>query len=212
MKETSRRSLVSIVGSWICVFGFFTAGAALGGCAADIAKSTAQLHETKPVCKTFAEMAFEPVTYGDELSFEITPEDGSFEFDSGKSYFRAFQLPIHPAQYPVSVTSHFYSVENKIFFPFLILLDEKYRKTRVLTRAKTFRSWGTTAILSKFYVQPNEKFMIIHSTPSLFGVSEFSYGSSTMLTPYGGFLYMTQNVPYAPTGELEIAIGIDVES
>ncbi|MBE5317248.1 MAG: hypothetical protein H4O13_17785 [Xanthomonadales bacterium] len=64
----------------------------LAGCATTVDKQFASLEQARPCCTSISEFEFEPLpAKGSKFKLEV--HASVFDFDSGRSYFKAFELP-----------------------------------------------------------------------------------------------------------------------
>jgi hypothetical protein len=103
------------------------------GCAKPYS-TTLRFYKEAPICCTsLADLPVVPLRLGDNKSFDLGTDSPAYQFDTGKSYFRAFALPQGPYPYKVTVRSFIIGDNLKsayIFYPKLITLDENRRIVR----------------------------------------------------------------------------------
>jgi Maltose operon periplasmic protein precursor (MalM) len=122
-----------------CFRGIFTYLLVLGtiisiqGCAKPYGTVLRDYTEAPICCTSLADLPVEPLLLGDKKSFDLGTGSPVYQFDTGKSYFRAFALPQGPYPYRVTVRSFIMGDNLKstyLFFPQLITLDEHHRLVR----------------------------------------------------------------------------------
>jgi hypothetical protein len=87
------------------------------------------LRKTRSCCESITQFKYDQLTEADEVSFNLDASSDAFNFQSGKSYFRAFHLPEMPLPYRIRITSWALGEHiNKahIFYPQVVLLDENF--------------------------------------------------------------------------------------
>ena len=76
----------------------------------------------------FADFPYENLSLNESKHFWIDESSPVFDFDTGKSFFRAFALPQSPKPYTVRVRS--YLMGESIFVPRVIILNDRFTVTR----------------------------------------------------------------------------------
>jgi maltose operon protein len=100
--------------------------------------SLLERYRNAPICcEAISEFAFESIQIGDKLGFHLNEKSPAYMFKTGKSYFKAFELPQSSYPYQVSVGSCIlggfdpdYALFPYVFFPQLLTLNEKYEVVR----------------------------------------------------------------------------------
>ena len=87
------------------------------------------LANSVPCCKSFKEMDFAPLENG-LLEFEVRTTDPTFEFDTGKSFFRAFALPPRTQTSRVTISTFSNELAGGWFQPDLLILDNAKKVTK----------------------------------------------------------------------------------
>lgn len=114
------------------------------GCAKPYGAVLRQYNEVPVCCTSLTELPVEPLRLGDKINFDMGDGSPAYQFDTGKSYFRAFALPKGPYPYKVTVRSFLIGDDLKtsyFFFPRLITLDENRKVVRT-TGEETFTLHG----------------------------------------------------------------------
>lgn len=199
----------------------------LASCAAPYKKVMARFEESPLCCRGFEEFRYEPLSLPDEKSFRIDEESGAFAFETGKSYFRAFELPPFTAPYSITVKSYLLgdSIKNAyIFRPAVMFLDSRHEMTRLLeTGAFAYAkpSLFETSGLRMMYTgeipvsaeNAGDRYMIILTTDRL--RAETAIHTSRIFIPFifPGIVGVlptgakeTNYVPHAPVGKLRIIV------
>ncbi len=122
-----------------------------------------------PCCKSFADLPYRELKL--ESSFESVM-DGSyptFNFDSGKSFFVALQLP--KSNRPLSVEIQSVAAEDRVFAPTVVVLDSNFQPTRTFNSdyfkyktASMFRPERLEGYLDGVAGFKDETYIVIYST------------------------------------------------
>ena len=166
-------------------------------------------------CDRYEKFDYQPLKFGDTQSFTIDTRSPAFNFDGGKSYFKAFYLPVQGRSYFIVVNSYFTDKDNLsrspyIFRPVVMLLDAQYRVTRridqgVVKPIESGNSMNHTSLEIEISVNPraaDERFMVVYTTSALLSqvtelrVYKYSYGRIEEDYP----------VQNAPIGRLQIQL------
>ena len=120
-------------------------------------EETMQSLASAPICCAApGDFTYEPLSFVGWNFFEITLESAAFDFPTGKSYFRAFELPKQAAPYTITVKSyagdHVPDQDSyrgparfSVFVPALMLLDADHAVTRLVDE-KTARPIDQTIL------------------------------------------------------------------
>lgn len=194
------------------------AGVLVASCAAvkPLDKDRQELNAAEVCCTGYEQFNFVPLNVGDSESLTINRSSPAFLFETGKSYFQAFRLPVANKPYAVIIQSHF--VENRtrsgasyVFSPAVVFLDAGYRVTRRLDKALNAGigagdSLGTANLELQIRIDPRsteDRFMVIYTTTTLLD-------KPTILRVYkyarGGTIEDHYPVPNAPVGELKVSL------
>ncbi len=85
------------------------------------------LVSTKICCESFSNMSFDELPYGREIVVKIDEASPVFNFESGRSFFKAFRLPIRSVSYNIRIRSYF---SGHVFFPSALVLDCNFNIVR----------------------------------------------------------------------------------
>ena len=101
----------------------------LASCAIPL-KTARELQEAAPVAayQGFANFPYEKLSLKDSKVFRIDETSPSYDFDTGKSFFKAFALPQSPTSYTVTVRSYLvghHVISGYIFAPRAIFLNDR---------------------------------------------------------------------------------------
>ena len=98
------------------------------GCAKPYGSVVSYYREVQVCCASMAELPIDELQAGGKITFDLGAGSPAYQFDTGKSYFRAYLLPLQGYPYRVTVSSYLvgdYLKSAYLFFPQLITLDEK---------------------------------------------------------------------------------------
>lgn len=100
----------------------------ISSCAAMVTyrKAVDSFIDSTPCCASMAEFKYEPLPSEEPVTFRLDEKSDSFVFPSGKSYFKAFQLPKKEVPYRIQVKSFALGEtidKAHIFYPQVALLD-----------------------------------------------------------------------------------------
>ena len=131
-------------------------------------------------CEKYEQFDFQPLKPNNTESVTIDTGSPAFTFDSGKSYFKAFRLPVRGKSYFIVVKSYFVDKEKRsgepyIFRPMVMLLDANYRVTRkvdngIVIPINSGNSMNQTWLEMEIKVNPHaadERFVVIYTTAAL---------------------------------------------
>ncbi len=105
----------------------------VSGCSVPYVRTISQYQNAAICCGSMDKFSFEVLEIGDTKSFDLSGTSPAYQFLTGKSYFKAFLLPL--LSYPYVVTIRSYMLGGNIdsayiFFPQVITLDENYEIIR----------------------------------------------------------------------------------
>ena len=89
----------------------------------------AALASAPSCCATMADFHYESLRLGASNNVSVDAKRPAFPFESGKSYFVAYALPVSPTTTNIRVKSWF---SGWAFFPNLLLLDQRFSPVRVI--------------------------------------------------------------------------------
>lgn len=199
----------------------------LASCAAPYKKVMERFDEEAPCCRSFEEFRYEPISLPEEKAFRVDGESGAFVFETGKSYFRAFELPPFATPYSITVKSYLLGDSVKdayIFRPAVMFLDSGHEITRLVENG-SFRYVKTslfeTSGLRMMYEgeipvsgeNSGDRFMIILTTDRL--REETVIHASRVFIPFifPGIVGVLPTgakektyVPHSPVGKLRVIV------
>jgi maltose operon protein len=129
-----------------------------------------RLRSAPVCCRTFAQFPFEPLDLrkGGKVTFRIDHASPAFNFESGKSYFKAFSLPPVKHHYEVTVQSYLPRFANAA-----LTLDANFRiastqsaPDRLMFRAEGYR-FPLTYLDRGVLISPADRYLIILTTDEL---------------------------------------------
>lgn len=110
----------------------------LASCAMPLGTARERYEATPMVSyQGFVNFPYEKLRLKDSKAFRIDLHSPAFDFDTGKSFFRAFALPQSPTPYTVTVRSYLVGQHLKsgyIFAPRVIFLNDRFTVTRTLEK------------------------------------------------------------------------------
>ena len=131
-------------------------------------------------CESFAQFRYDQLAGDADISFRLDASSDAFDFQSGKSYFRAFRLPANAPPYCIRITSYALGETIKkahILYPQLALLDERFAVIRqsspadfVLSKAglkeTAAETWGLPVKLegSLLVDSPDARYVLVFTT------------------------------------------------
>lgn len=183
----------------------------------------------KSCCASVKEFDYEPLAMLDSKTFEITDQSSAFEFPTGKSYFKAFELPAYAVRYAITIESFpgrhwpaktLYPASlstASVFVPVVMLLDENHAVTRVVdgTAFKrvdaTLFPPGQLRLEGTVPVGPEnsrERFLIVLTARAQLKGITFASGTIPILNRhYSGLgIPITWKMYHAPVGHLRITV------
>ena len=194
------------------------AASLVSSCAAvkPLEKDRQELAAAQTCCESYAQFHFKPLDFRETERIIINRESPVFQFDTGKSYFQAFSLPMPGKSYSIIVSS--YLVEQKtrsgtsyVFSPVVMFLDADYRVTRKVDKGfaavvNAGNSINDAKLEVSITINPraaNERFMVIYTTMAL-----LNQVTSLKVYKYAkyGTIEDSYPVPNSPIGELQISL------
>lgn len=202
----------------------------LNGCSAyhDVGNATETYETAHPSFSSFSEMNFEPVRVGESKSFGLESSSPTFEFpQSGKSYFKAYELPVVSGPATLSVRSS--SFQNgypskgfAVFFPAVTLLSSDKRPVAELAWPQGHRELMRSQGLGTAYVElvaqmssyPAARYAVVHTNAAYIGAKQRLHYQVPVPSPVVGVLleltggrdatFDVIGAPDSPSGNLEV--------
>ncbi|MGH8752585.1 MAG: MalM family protein [Burkholderiales bacterium] len=157
-------------------------GALVSSCATDqpVDPARSELETAAVCCERYEQFYFQPLKLGATESVTIDRISPTFLFDGGKSYFKAFSLPVAGKPYFVIVSSYFVEQVTRsgtsfVFRPVVMFLDADYRVTRLVDKGfvavvNAGNSMNDATLEMEIAMNPraaDERFMVIYTTTAL---------------------------------------------
>lgn len=164
-----------------CAWSLALLGLALAGAASAREPDPAALQRATPCCTTLAGLPFRPLPADRIELIAIGPESPVFDFDTGRSYVVALELP--PIELPYIVQVRSYALgdvvkRSRVFYPAALLLDARHEvlarrqpedlpvvKTKYGDAARENR-WGLPLRLEWDILvdEPDTRYLVLHTT------------------------------------------------
>ncbi|BAP88312.1 maltose operon periplasmic [Burkholderiales bacterium GJ-E10] len=179
--------------------------------------------DTAPVCcSRMSEFTFENLAPGKSTSAEIARGQGSFDFATGKSYFRAFKLPAYSAPYAISLHSKVMPSgiphRFRVFVPAAVLLDSNFHIIETIdpkglrpipASIMPPRAAALEQTIAISAANARAKYMVLYTTDNLLERPRLTSVPGVFLIPGGalpsGVPQLTEMEPW-PTGNIEISL------
>ncbi len=217
------KSLISILA--LCLM--------LSGCAAqmelkrkdNLRSSVIALDGAQVCCKSFEEMNFIPLRKSGRNKYRIDRTSSAFDFDSGKSFFIAFEVPQYKNPYVLNVESWVDGgsllPEMHLLYPSLLFLNKSFKPIALIKELPyVFDVWWTTSGMEANLVMGEEsrtvKYLVVFMEQSkqghIFtaheggGIMPLVTGSGIMYMPTGG---VTHKFPFNAEGIINIEVQRD---
>jgi Maltose operon periplasmic protein precursor (MalM) len=207
-----------VIACYLVTMPFVMVGCALGPRAQ--ADMIAKVSAAPSCCESMDKFKFSNLSIG-KTEIEIDEKTPAFNFDSGKSFFRAYLLPKGGSKLNISLRSYTNASVGGLFQPDLLLLDAKFRVSKVIAKPMfglpliSEQAFSPAYSIYEFSVGADrEQFMylVIRTTDELLAISTPVQGTATL--PVGGAFirlptsgrivgrpmgYLTLNVSTPPT-------------
>ena len=167
---------------------------------------------SKPCCNSFSEVRFTPLAVNTEIDVLMDQASPVYNFDSGKSYFLAYQLPDSKKSFTLTIKSYY---QGHAFYPSVLVLDNNYKITRFITtpvfkyaKGDFFERDRVEGTIHFADNSINESYIIVMTTDKLMEQPEyFSEGDGFASVLPGRPVYMPGGRSanhYGPVGSLKI--------
>ena len=180
------------------------------------AQISEQLRTASSCCRSYSEIQYAELYPNQNLEIKIDPESPAYDFETGKSFFLAYKLPVTNLPYKMTIKSFF---SGHAFYPSVLLLDGEYKVTRSVSKSEfKYTEPGLVErgrIEGSILFTPsknNETYLIIHTTDELMNEvvfsSESGYGYATSTGPAfaPGGKYASH---FGPVGMLKVITAVD---
>ncbi len=179
-------------------------------------------------CRRMRDFRFEKLVPGQTTSAEIVRGEGAFDFPTGRSYFRAFELPPYSAPYVIKLHSKGMSSgvpkRFRVFAPAAMLLDDSFTPIET-TDPRGLRAIPSSAFPLRFAAleqtiplseaHSRARYLVVYTTDSLLEWAHLTSVPGVLLIPGGalplGVPQLAEMVPW-PTGKLDISLDSDASS
>lgn len=205
---------------------FLTFFILFSGCSGQHSNVMTRYKEAPICCQSPKYFSYEELKPGDSKILDLDENSPAFQFDTGKSYFKAYSLPPYAGPYMISVQSYMhgqYIETAHIFVPRLIFLNEKYEVVRAtdsrdfrLDRADLSETWGLRfKIVGSINISEenrNDKFFIVMTTEEhLQGKTSITIPRTVPIPLAGSMLPIPAeekavSVPNSPVGRIKIGV------
>jgi maltose operon protein len=144
---------------------------ALAGCAVPLADQLDTLSRASVCCTQLSEFKYQKLTANETRSVSLDEKSLAYVFESGKSFFAAFELPTFSQPYTVSLYSTPHPAGNgrgTVLRPRIMLLDASFEITRTLADVP-FRVGAGHALVKDFFVNRanrDERYLVVYTAPS----------------------------------------------
>ena len=183
------------------------------------------LNDSPSCCDTMAAFKFIKLGYNDPETYGITSNRGSYDFPTGKSYFRAFALPEYSAPYSIHLRSLTMvgSIPGRfrIFAPGAMLLDSQFNVLQTMepnfmhaTRASIMPP-RTASLEGNISISGNNakaKYLVIYTTDQLLSHPLSTTIPGAFIVPGGALPSGIPRIAYMEpwlTGKIEITLRPD---
>lgn len=168
----------------------------LGACATSIDKQNSSLIHASPCCSSVAEFRYQRILPGMK-KFKIDQSAPVFDFEEGRSYFAAFEIPENSNRH-FRVKSYFNGMFiGQYFDPVILVLDSQYRPLTTGSLELQFVDGNmfkdnNAHMLGEFRVDSEAKYFVVLTT-------EFEGMAPVARTEPMGYGYMVGSVPVMGT-------------
>ncbi len=144
-------------------------------------EATSSLQKAHVCCESMAEFEYDQL--GEGVRFNLDVSSAAFKVPAGKSYFKAFRLPVRELPYRIKIRSFAlgeHVSKAHVFFPQVALLDERFDFIRqsapadfVLTKTDVKEAAAETGGLpiklegSVLVDDPKAKYVVVYTTDEL---------------------------------------------
>ena len=190
----------------------------LSGCASQVVQLTADLESQPSCCATLADLPFSSLGSENEVRFPIGPGDRVFNFPSGKSYVKAFELPRDDRFAGLEVRTYLvgeWIPTAHAFGPFFQFLDGEKVPIEAEVSPQLYYDEGffegsrwtgvvKIPLAARYFVIFTKPELVKFQRIPLAGTSGYAYsaGSSFVYVPPSG----ARSSSYGPAGELRLRL------
>ncbi|MEK9940227.1 MAG: hypothetical protein VW548_04600 [Methylotenera sp.] len=194
----------------------------LGGGCATVANTSAVLSTTPSCCKSLADFKYEQLALDKAVQLTLSDKSPAYEFPSGKSYFKAYSLPVEKKQTTLRVRSWAtgsvaFETEklSQLYCPEVTFLDKHYKAVfsndLIPSPAQGALATGwRPSFIAEFEVPPEATYVLLHSKPGGYGRlatrytggGAYAVGSTYVVERGGEPIYH----PCGPTADAEVSV------
>jgi len=170
------------------------------GCASQIEALVEGLSAEESCCSSYADFSYFELPTDTEVRFSVGPGDKVYVFPAGKSYFKAFRLPVFEKEHSMEVRTYLvgdWIPTAPVFVPAFLFLDKSYVATVDTEIPKFYYDegiWEGIRWTGLINVPPEAVYVVIHKTP------ELVYERGAVYVPPSGERPSTPGLP----GELRV--------
>ena len=185
----------------------------LTGCATPVAEQLSSLESAAVCCTSMSEFKYVPLTREDEREVKLTAESSVFVFESGKSYFAAYELPgWNGAPYQIRAESLTAHARGGFLTPSALMLDAGFKVTRRFNvgAGPTTRPHVLHVFVNE--ANANERYVVLFTGKLASPEGVDTLTANPIMVPVGtvmvpmGASESRVSVPYAPTGMLRLKV------
>ncbi|MBA3031143.1 MAG: hypothetical protein FP816_20335 [Desulfobacteraceae bacterium] len=185
----------------------------LTGCTYDygLKLATSRLDNNDICYHSMEEIHYQKVPFNDEVNFFIDTKSPAYNFSSGKSYFKAFELPDSNEKLAIEIKSYFI---GDVLYPVITILNSKYTVTRtveqpIIKYVPPVWSRGYIGGIIIFKPELDEKYFIIHTSDKYIGdhltsnLQGYTYsdGKSSFIVPS-----LSTKYNFSPIGRVSLLL------
>lgn len=184
------------------------------GCTSTVKKDVSKLNETNVCCTSASDFKYTSLSPNKETTIKLTSKSLSFNFDSGKSYFKPFVLKNTQSKFTLIIKSYFnntFSIvggdhTNSFLKPQVLVYDSQFKLLCNLNSAAKYiePTWTTDGHFLFNYSYSNEraKYLVITAN-----TGNLTY-SNARLKESGnyGISYHTTKIDHSPKGKLKVIL------
>jgi hypothetical protein len=141
------------------------------------------LRNSRSCCDSIAKFKYDQLAGDGAVSFKLDASSDAFDFESGKSYFKAFRLPEKTLPYRIKIASYALGETVKkahVFYPQVALLDDRFAIVgqsapgdfwlgKAGFKEAAAQTWGLPVKLEGIIRvdKPNAKYILVFTTRKL---------------------------------------------
>jgi maltose operon protein len=182
------------------------------------------LRKARICCESIAQFRYDQLGESQGASFMLDESSDAFNFQTGKSYFRAFRLPVKTLPYLIKIRSFALGEhidKAHVFHPQIALLDDRFAIVKQsaprdfsLSRAAYDETWGLPVKMEGYVLvdDPKARYVLVFTTRELMsGASPYEVQRvAPVILPGAVTALPTRKeeilIPHSPFGQLQLAI------